>query len=161
MQLTPDWIVGFVDGEGCFCISVQNMSSMTYKKQVRLIFKVTQHKNSIQVLYALKTFFGVGIIKPQSKDTDIMEFTCSKFENIQSVIIPFFEKHRLKTAKQFDFFRFRRASIIMTRGEHLTKEGLIYIEKLRNRMTSSGTLYQLTETEILTELEGIDSQSNT
>ncbi len=155
MQLTPEWIVGFVDGEGCFCISVQNMSSMTYGKQVRLVFKVTQHKNSIQVLYALRTFFGVGIVKPQSKNSDIMEFTCSRFENLQNVIIPFFEKYRLKTAKQFDFFRFRRASILMTRQEHLTLEGLESIEKLRKHMTSSGVLHQFTEAEMVDEFKDI------
>lgn len=150
MQLTPEWIVGFVDGEGCFCISIQNMSKMTHGKQVRLIFKVSQHKNSIQVLYALKAFFGVGIVKAQSKDSEIMEFTCSRFEHINNVIIPFFERNRLKTAKQFDFFRFRTASILMTRGEHLTYEGLKEIDKIRKQMTSSGVLHEFTEAEMET-----------
>jgi hypothetical protein len=148
MQLTPEWIVGFVDGEGCFCVSIQNMSKMTYGKQVRLVFKVSQHKNSIQVLYALKSFFGIGIVKPQSKDSEIMEFTCSRFEHLQNIIIPFFEKNRLKTAKQFDFFRFRRASILMARKDHLTIEGLNEIEKIRKQMTSSGILHEFTETEM-------------
>ena len=159
MQLTPDWIVGFVDGEGCFCISVQNMSvvqsTVTYSRQVRLVFKVSQHKNSIQVLYALKTFFGVGIVKPQSKASDIMEFTCSRFENLQTTIIPFFEKNRLKTAKQFDFFRFRRASILMSRGEHLTLKGLDDIENLRRKMTSSGILHEFTKDEMDAEMNTI------
>jgi hypothetical protein len=148
MQFTPQWIVGFVDGEGCFCISAQNMPSMNHGKQIRLVFKVSQHKNNIKVLYALKAYFGVGIVKAQSKDSDIMEFTCSRFEHIQNIIIPFFEKNKLRTAKQFDFFRFRKASILITRKEHLTLEGLEKIEKLRGEMTSKGVLHEFTEAEI-------------
>jgi len=174
MKLTPDWITGFVDGEGCFCISLQNMPKMTYQKQIRLVFKVSQHRRNVQVLYALKTFFGVGHVKSQrktstpqtlvsthtsidpsvetgahEKESDVWEYTCSKFDHIVGIIIPFFEKNQLHTSKYFDFRRFRRTSILMQRKHHLTLDGLAEIERIRSRMVSSGEVHPLSDEEIL------------
>ncbi len=34
MNLQPQWIVGFVDGEGCFSVSINRNQSMNHKYQV-------------------------------------------------------------------------------------------------------------------------------
>lgn len=134
MKLSPDWICGFVEGEGTFCISITK-APLTQKKQVRLIFKVTQTFKNVQVLYALKTFFGVGLVKSQCET--VWEFTVSRFEHLQTKIIPFFEKYNLHSSKKFDFYRFRKVSIYMAREEHLTAEGMQKIEQIRKRMNTS------------------------
>ena len=142
MKLSPDWICGFVEGEGTFCISITN-APLTQKKQVRLIFKVAQSCKNIQVLYALKTFFGVGLVKSQretARDINISgvwEYSVSRFEHLNTKIIPFFEKHTLHSSKKFDFYRFRKVSIYMARKEHLTSEGMEKIERIRKRMNTN------------------------
>lgn len=134
MKLSPDWICGFVEGEGTFCISITN-APLTQKKQVRLIFKVAQSCKNIQVLYALKTFFGVGLVKSQRET--VWEYSVSRFEHLNTKIIPFFEKHTLHSSKKFDFYRFRKVSIYMARKEHLTSEGMEKIERIRKRMNTN------------------------
>jgi hypothetical protein len=137
MKLSPDWICGFVEGEGTFCISITN-APLTQKKQVRLLFKVAQSIKNIQILYALKTFFGVGLVKSQRDQ--VWEFTVSRFEHLQTKIIPFFEKNTLYSSKKFDFYRFRKVSIYMGRGEHLTTEGMNKIEQIRKRMNTQESI---------------------
>lgn len=138
MKLTKDWICGFVEGEGTFCVSItQTLTKKEGSKQVRLYFKVTQHKKNIQVLYALKAFFGVGLVKPQTKDDSVWEFSISRFEHLDKIIIPFFVANTLHTSKKFDFLRFRKVALLMNRGEHLTEDGLAMIEKIRHRMNTT------------------------
>lgn len=136
MKLTPDWICGFVEGEGSFVVSITKIkSSKNSSEQVRLFFKVTQHVKNIQVLYALKSYFQVGIVKSQRRDVDqCWEFVVSRFEHITTKIIPFFEKYEMHSSKKFDFFRFRKVAIMMARKEHLTFEGLTKIKSIALRM---------------------------
>lgn len=137
MKLTPDWICGFVEGEGSFVISIAKIKSSN-SKQVRLIFKVTQHVKNVQLLYALKKFFGVGLVKPQTKDHEkSWEFVVSRFEHLSTKIIPFFEKHKMHSTKKFDFLRFRKVALMMARKDHLTAEGLAKIKTIILRMKKS------------------------
>jgi hypothetical protein len=139
MKLTADWICGFVEGvsHGSFVISITKIRSSN-SEQVRLFFKVTQHFKNVQVLYALKSFFGVGLVKQQRKDPEtVWEYTVSRFEHLRTIIIPFFEVRSMHTSKKFDFLRFRKVAVIMARKEHLAPEGLAKIKLLAKRMNKS------------------------
>src|SRR5438034_7494760 len=60
------WVIGFVDGEGCFSIGFVRQPSRTSRKgyragyQVFHRFIVTQGERSRQCLEELRAFFGVG-----------------------------------------------------------------------------------------------------
>ena len=60
------WVIGFVDGEGCFSIGLvrqpNRVSRRGYKTgyQVSHDFVVTQGASSVEMLYELREFFGVG-----------------------------------------------------------------------------------------------------
>src|SRR5919106_2736414 len=57
---TAGWVVGFVDGEGCFSCSIYRNHRMTLKWQVRPAFDVVQGESSRDVLEDLIHFFGCG-----------------------------------------------------------------------------------------------------
>ena len=63
MDLNAQWIVGFVDGEGCFHIGINKNQKMTLGVQVLPEFTVVQHQRDEQILYALKDFFGCGVVR--------------------------------------------------------------------------------------------------
>lgn len=134
MKLTADWVCGYVEGEGTFAISLENNENMKMGAQVRLVFKITQHVKNIQVLYAVKKYFGIGQVKPQNKNKTVWEYRVSNFEDMIRVIVPFFEKHSLHTFKKYDFLRFRYVSILMKRKDHLNLEGFTKIVKIRKKM---------------------------
>src|SRR5438876_6909830 len=60
------WVIGFVDGEGCFSIGLtrqpHRVNRRGYKTgyQVSHEFVVTQGARSVQCLHDLREFFGVG-----------------------------------------------------------------------------------------------------
>ena len=132
MNLQAQWIVGFTDGEGCFNIGINRNTSMTTGYQVLPEFIVTQHKRDIKLLYALKTYFGCGVVRyNKKKGTNVYCYRVKKHDDLISKIIPFFEKHQLKTTKRVCFQKFRKVLLLIKDKKHLTSEGLAKISKIR------------------------------
>jgi len=131
MKLSPDWVVGFVDGEGCFHVSILRHPEMQAGYQVLPEFTVVQHKRDIQILYALKSFFGCGVVRRNHGDR--WAYRVRKLSCLER-ICEFFTKHPLKTKKQIEFVRFRRVVMMMKEGRHLTPEGLKEIIKIAQKM---------------------------
>ena len=71
-QERPDleeWAVGFVDGEGCFSISVVRHQGLRLGWQVQHEFSVSQNESSRAALELLVGLFGCGtIIENHRKD---------------------------------------------------------------------------------------------
>ena len=124
MDLNPEWIVGFVDGEGCFYIGVNPHSDMSTGYQVLPEFRVVQHERDIEILFALKRFFRCGVVRRNHEDR--YELRIRKLSCLREVVT-FFDQHPLKTKKQVDFKKFARIVRWMEEGRHLTPEGLVQI----------------------------------
>jgi hypothetical protein len=127
MNLDPHWVVGFVDGEGCFHIGINPHAEMKAGHQVLPEFTVVQHERDAQVLHALKAFFGCGVVRVNHGSR--LAYRVRSLEHLRERIVPFFVSHPLKTKKNVDFLKFRDVILLMERGEHLTPEG---VEKIRN-----------------------------
>ena len=56
VELSVDWVVGFVDGEGCFHVSLNRHEEMATGYQVLPEFVVVQHQRDRQVLEGAQTF---------------------------------------------------------------------------------------------------------
>lgn len=132
MNLEAQWIVGFVDGEGCFHVGINVHPDMTVGFQVLPEFTVVQHERDVQVLHALKAHFGCGVVRRNHGDR--MAYRVRSKEHLLTRVIPFFEKHPLKTKKRQDFAKFRRVLLLMERGKHLTNEGVEEIRRIASQM---------------------------
>ena len=132
MELDAQWIVGFVDGEGCFHVGINPHPEMSAGFQVLPEFTVVQHERDIQVLHALKAFFGCGVVRRNNGDR--MAWRVRGHENLSKHIVTFFEKHPLKSRKRVDFIKFREIVMLMNRGEHLTREGVERIRAITEQM---------------------------
>ena len=132
MKLDAHWVVGFVDGEGCFFVGINPHSEMTSHFQVLPEFTVVQHRRDIQLLHALKEFFGCGVVRRNRAER--MAYRVRSVEHLKDTIVPFFEKHPLKSKKQLDFLKFRDVIRLMAEGEHLRPEGIVKIRALASQM---------------------------
>ena len=127
MNLHAEWITGFVDGEGCFYVGINAHPEMTAGYQVLPEFTVVQHERDVQILHALKAYFGCGVVRVNHGDR--MAYRVRKLKDLLEIIVPFFMKHPLKTKKNVDFRKFRTVLLQMEKGINLTGEG---IEEIRN-----------------------------
>ena len=135
MNLEAQWIVGFVDGEGCFHVGINRHPDMKAGYQVLPEFTVVQHHRDVQVLHALKSYFGCGVVR--SNHGDRMAYRVRSQEHLLEKVIPFFEKHQLKTKKGIEFRKFRKVLLIMQKKEHLTVEGITAIREIASGMNRS------------------------
>ena len=138
MNLNAQWIVGFVDGEGCFHVGINKNESMSLGVQVLPEFTVVQHEVDEQVLYALKDYFGCGVVRKNHGNR--LSYRVRGQENLQKQIVPFFEKHKLKTRKGVDFLKFRKVILLIEKGEHLEADGLEKIREIKKSMNSTKLL---------------------
>ena len=132
------WVVGFVDGEGCFSISVVRNPGCLLGWQVQHEFSVIQSASSRSALELLVEFFGCGrLIEQQRLDgrhQPLLRFSVKRRSDLEATIVPFFEQHPLRTAKQADFVRFVVVLQLMRDGLHLTTDGLQRIARETERM---------------------------
>ena len=133
MELNPEWIVGFVDGEGCFFVGIQRNPTVRIGFQVIPEFRVVQHKRDLDVLHGLKSFFGFGRVC-QNHD-DRWEYRVRRLDHLKEVVV-FFKSHKLKTKKRIDFQKFSDVMRLMEEGRHLTNEGLRDIAKIATLMNT-------------------------
>ena len=132
VNLEAEWITGFVDGEGCFHVGINSNKEMTAGFQVLPEFTVVQHKRDVQVLHALKAYFGCGVVRVNHGDR--MAYRVRSIKHLLENIVPFFQKHSLKTQKNIDFKKFRRILLIMEAGDHLKPEGVEEIRRITAQM---------------------------
>ena len=128
MKLEAQWIVGFVDGEGCFHVGINPHVEMSAGFQVLPEFTVVQHKKDVQILHALKAHFGCGVVRVNHGDR--MAYRVRGQQHLLERIIPFFMQHPLKTKKNVDFLKFRDVLLLMEKGTHLTTDGIVGIRKI-------------------------------
>lgn len=138
------WVIGFVDGEGCFSIGFVKQTSrenrIGYKTgyQVFHEFAVTQGEKSLDCLQEICDFFGVGQVLPNKRYDNHKEhlyrYVVRKREELLKVIIPFFQQHPLRTSKRHDFLRFIQCIDLINANDHLHKEGLIKIAEITQMM---------------------------
>ena len=130
-RLDAEWIVGFVDGEGCFHVSINRMHGMSIGWQVLPEFRVVQHQRDEQILFRLKEYFGFGNVVVNHGDRK--EFRVRGLDNLNK-LVRFFIKYPLKTSKRNSFELFAQILELMNNKEHLNKEGLRKIANLASKM---------------------------
>ena len=133
-RLEAQWVVGFVDGEGCFYVGINPHPEMTSGFQVLPEFTVVQHKGDIQLLHALKDFFGCGVVRTNHGER--MAYRVRSLDHLNQRVIPFFEEHSLKSKKRIDFAKFRRVLQLMDKGEHLKADGVEKIRAIASEMNT-------------------------
>jgi hypothetical protein len=132
MDLDAGWVTGFVDGEGCFHVGISKHAEMTAGVQVLPEFTVVQHERDVQVLHAMKAYFGCGVVRKNHGDR--MCYRVRDRKHLTERIVPFFMRHSLKTKKHVDFLKFRDVLLLMEKGEHLTEDGLAKIRAIASKM---------------------------
>src|SRR3990167_7758261 len=141
-NLTPDYIVGLVDGEGSFTVYIRDVDVEKEAKR-RVVaepkFYIKLIEKDKNILYTLKKFFGCGSVYFQ-KDTRPNHQNCYRYEvynrsDLLEIIIPFFKRHELKfPSKRSDFETFCLLMEMIEKKTHRTKSGLKQMFALKQTM---------------------------
>ena len=104
------WIVGFVDGEGTFSVSINKNSTTLSGWQIFPEFVITQGEKSLTALQEIQGFFGCGKLYVNRRNDNhrenLFRYCVRSLKDLREKIIPFFRMHTLHTAKKEDFIKF-------------------------------------------------------
>lgn len=132
-KLDPQWISGFVSGEGCFTVGLKKESKAVLGKTSWLRFMLTQHNRDTLLIESFVNFFKCGKI---NQGPDATYFIVQKIKDLTDIIIPFFDQYPVVGIKAKEFKNFKQVAQLMNSKKHLTPDGLEQILKIKNGMNT-------------------------
>jgi hypothetical protein len=106
----PDWIAGFVAGEGCITAYLNKQrEGSRYPFQIQPAIIIVQHQRDIEVLYRIQRFFDCGQVSKNKGKNDteskVWQWRTRDIKILCNVIIPFLKKTKfcLQKIKSFCF----------------------------------------------------------
>jgi len=127
-NLNPNWVSGFVAGDGGFSIGIRKKTSQIYFR-----FQVTQHSRDISLMNLFVKFFDCGKVNIRSQ-TDRCDFYVQDYLHIDNNILPHFDKYPLYNAKSLDLVDFKKAlELYKERGRKNIDEIKLIISNMNSK----------------------------
>ena len=130
-SLSDCWLLGIVDAEGCFTVSLLNTSN-----RFRIYFIITQkwdaNKYVLDHILSLFNCTGFVISRPNSENWDLK---IGGLENCKC-IFSYFDNFELKTKKSLSYIRWKEVHSKLALGLHLnsiTRQELIKLASQINK----------------------------
>lgn len=136
-ELSDDYLIGFVEGEGSFYIGIVPSRETKAGWQVIYFLKVSQNPNGKVVLDHFVKRLGCGYIKANDNHdtTDrSLAFVVRDLKSLKEKVIPFFEGKLVIKKDAFD--KFKRVIDLVTIKKHLTFDGVKEIVDLAYSMNT-------------------------
>ena len=135
----PSWLVGFIDGEGCFYVKLSKSEKYTTGFRVGLAFSISQHSRDSSLLKIIKDYLGCGVIENISTRLGSSTFVIYSINDLLNKIIPFFNKNPLLGNKLLDYQDFCKIAYLIRDKAHLTEKGVNEIRKIKIKMNTGRT----------------------
>jgi hypothetical protein len=133
----PSYLSGYVDGEGCFTVSISPRPTLRVGWEVRPSLSVSQNGDRSEVLLLMQDYFACGTIRPDRSDKTL-KWEVRSLPLLVARVIPHFRQHPLLSAKQRDFEAFADICLRMVDGQHRNAASLAEIVRLAASMNPSG-----------------------
>jgi hypothetical protein len=141
-KLHPQYVMGFIDGEGSFCVSVYFDKTVKSKTYVRSEFSIELRADDRMILERIKNTIGCGKIYDCNYERygwyPHVKYKVSKIDDIADILVPFVAKHGLQAKKKEMFRHFKVIVEKCVRKEHLTLKGIEEIRVLREEIRKLG-----------------------
>jgi hypothetical protein len=96
-----------------------------------LVFQIAQHTRDEQLMKSLTKYLNCGNVYKRESS---IYFIVVKHSDVIEKIVPFFEQYKINGVKLLDFHDFKAVTELMKNKEHLTREGLDQILKIKTSM---------------------------
>lgn len=140
-----NWVTGFIEGEGSFSILFIKAKTNKFGYQIKPMFAIKLVDSELEVLEKIRQFFGnIGNIyfesnkygrqKGMKNANDAFSFRVSKLDEVRKITRILRKVNFVSKAKEKAFRNWDECIKIISKKEHLTKEGFLKIAKLRWKM---------------------------
>jgi len=127
-KLDPDWICGFMTGDGSFYVSV------TSSNRIAPVMSITLSSKERLLLVKIQQYFNMGTVYP----LDPSSYTIPPISNDYKIfdiyevveVTHHFDRYKLMGNKLTNYLIWKEVVHLVVNGEHLTPEGLKKVEYL-------------------------------
>lgn len=146
-KLHPQYIVGFIDGEGSFSISASKHKTLKRKVEIRAALEIELRADDKDILEKIKDIFDCGHMYVLNYEKygwyPHVKYKVSNTQDLVNKIIPFFDKYPPQSKKAEVYKIFREIVIMLRKKEHLTDKGYKKILRLRDKIRKYGKKHKL------------------
>lgn len=137
--ISSDYIVGLVDGEGCFYVGVPLPINKNGGARVQLAFFIKMREEDRGLLEKVRNALQCGAVyfQPETRPNHAQcyRYSVITHHEIFETIIPFFTKHPFQSeTKKRSFAIFCQIANIVRNGLHRREEGLKKFIELKTQM---------------------------
>lgn len=141
-KLHPQYVAGFIDGEGSFWVSIYRDETMKNKIFCRAEFSIELRADDRKILERIQETLGCGKIYDCYYERygwyPHVKYKVSRLDEISGSLIPFLEKYPLQAKKAEIFQYFKKIIKKRINKEHLTKRGVKEIIELQAKIRALG-----------------------
>lgn len=130
-QINENWLLGFINGEACFFISIYKSPKSRLGQAIQLVFKITQHTRDIELLKNIVNYLNCGRVEERASNGCDFTLTTSYDKLFNKINL-----NLLLGLKLLDFNDFYKAYLLVKEKKHLTEEGLKQIKEIKENMSN-------------------------
>lgn len=114
LNLHPNWLQGFIDGEGSFQFRLaEQISRNTKYIAANPTLEIAQSNHDVTILEAIKDYLDSGYVKPKFDTNSITETLNSRsvsryVNNNEEQVIKLLDNYPLQTQKRLDYEDWKR-----------------------------------------------------
>lgn len=156
-RLSPEWVTGFTDAEGCFTISVYRCN-LEETRQARArqpwrvvpCFEIELPIRDLELLYLIRSFFNESGIISVRKSRKSAIYQIRDLNSLMNEVIPHFNRYPLISQKQKDYKVFSMVLVPLLNNRQFSDRGIVKLKYLLNwsARTSSPQSERLEEEEL-------------
>ena len=146
-KLHTQYVIGYIDGEGSFSVSIYKDKTMRNKIYVRSEFEIELRADDWEILQRIQKTLNCGIIYNCNYERygwyPHVKYKVTRLDELNERLIPFLEKHSLQAKKRETFQYFKSIVKMVINKEHLKLSGVKKIIKLRDKIRALGKKHRL------------------
>lgn len=137
-DITPEWITGFTDAEGCFYLNIRDNRKKT-GSWITAGFSLVQHSRDLLLFKIIQEYLDYGNLIEEN-NAEVVRLKVENFKLISEKVIPFFINNPLQSSKFSNFKDFCQACDLIKEKAHLTEQGIAKLKTIKSGM-NTGRIY--------------------
>src|SRR3990167_6818914 len=122
-KLDPNYIAGFVDGEGSFCVGISKHKTLRRGIEIHPLFEIELRADDREILERILVTIGCGKIYDCSYDRygwqPHVKYKVGSTKDLEKFLFPFLDKYRLQAKKARVYKLFRKIVTMICNKKHL------------------------------------------
>lgn len=140
--LNPNYVAGFIDGEGSFSVSVNYHKTLKSGIEIKPEFEIELRDDDREILERIVKTIGCGKIYDCSYERygwyPHAKLKVTSTREMREILFPFLDRNPLQAKKAVVYKLFRKIVLMIAAKKHLTEKGRHQIQCLRNEIRQHG-----------------------